>query len=238
MKRMIAAASATMALTVCAGVAPAIAADSWTGHYTGHVGSYHWEATITNRAAGVYDLRVSVASQMPACLGDVSGSAKLAGGKLSFDDEDCTLSISKRGTKGIRIEERQCNAHGAACTFSSVLRRTSAKSDPGEAAGASPAGGTVAAATYIGRWSEEPYTCRPDDTISLTRHEMHLLENGLCRFRKITGGSGRWHTTMICEGEGSTDRVSADLIVTGDFLNIVYGKPYNTTAKFKRCGPN
>ena len=37
-------------------------------------------------------------------------------------------------------------------------------------------------------------------------------------------------------GEGSTDRVSADLVVEGDFLSIVYGKPYNTTAKFKRCG--
>ena len=236
MKRMISTASIAALLTIGGWVAPVIAADTWVGQYTGHVDSYRWEATITNRAAGVYNLHVSVASKMPECSGDVSAPAKLVGGKLLINDEDCTLSISRRGAKGIRIEEKQCSAHGAACGFDSELTRNTAKSAQGEATGTPPAGRTASATTYVGRWSEEPYTCRPDDTISLTQHEMHLLENGLCRFPKITGGSGHWHAMMTCAGEGSTDKVSADLVVEGDFLRIVYGKPYNTTAKFKRCG--
>ena len=161
MKRTISTASVATLLSIGGWVAPVIAADSWVGQYTGHVNSYRWEATITNRAAGVYNVHVSVASKMPLCSGDISVPAKLVGGKLLINDEDCTLSVSRRGAKGIRIEEKRCSAHGAACGFDSELTRNSAKSDPGEATGTPPAGGTASAATYVGRWSEEPYTLPP-----------------------------------------------------------------------------
>jgi hypothetical protein len=237
MKHLVASALAAAGALCSMFSALGFAADPWPGQYTGYADSYRWQATITNRAAGVYNLHVSVTSRMPECLGEVSEPAKLVGDRLLVDSDDCTLTVSRRGADGIRIEEKQCSsAHGIACPFSSELTRNPDQPDSGEATGVSPPGGAVPAATYVGRWSETPYTCRRDDTISLTRHEMHLLENGLCRFDKMTGGSGHWHTTMTCEGEGSTDTVSADLVVEGDFLSIVYGKPYNTTAKFKRCG--
>ncbi|MDP4006488.1 hypothetical protein [Methylobacterium sp. NEAU K] len=98
----------------------------------------------------------------------------------------------------------------------------------------SAAPGTTPA--YVGRWSEEPYTCRKDGTISITAREMHLLELGLCRFNRVDKGPDHWHVAMTCQGEGSTENVTADLVVEGDFLRVVYGNPYKTTAKFKRCG--
>lgn len=101
--------------------------------------------------------------------------------------------------------------------------------------GFSTYGALAASPTYVGRWADSPDSCRSGEVITLTLREMHMLENGLCRFHKIVGGSGHWHATMTCTGEGSTDRVSADLVVKGDTLSVIYGKPYNTTAKFKRC---
>ncbi len=133
MKRIILAASVAAILTAGQGFfAPVIAADSWVGQYTGHSGSYHWEATITNQGAGIYDLHISVGSRMPACSGDVSAPAKLVGGKLLIDSDDCTLTISRRGAKGIRIEEKECSWHGVACGFDSALTRTSANPDSGK----------------------------------------------------------------------------------------------------------
>ena len=94
----------------------------------------------------------------------------------------------------------------------------------------------AASPTYVGRWADSADSCRNGEAITLTRREMHLLENGLCQFQKVGGGAGHWHTTMTCTGEGSTDRVSADLMVKGDTLTVIYGKPYNSTASFRRCG--
>jgi hypothetical protein len=93
----------------------------------------------------------------------------------------------------------------------------------------------AASPTYVGRWADSPDSCRVGEVVTLTAREMHLLENGLCRFHKTVRRAGHWHTTMTCSGEGSTDTVSADLMVKGDTLSIIYGKPHNTTAKFKRC---
>jgi hypothetical protein len=104
------------------------------------------------------------------------------------------------------------------------------------AGGFSTCAALAASPTYIGRWADSPDSCRVGEVITLTRREMNMLENGLCRFHKIGGGAGHWHTTMTCTGEGSTDRVSADLMVKGDTLTIIYGKPYNSTVQFKRCG--
>ena len=94
----------------------------------------------------------------------------------------------------------------------------------------------AASPSYVGRWADSPDSCRVGEVITLNARTMHLLENGLCRFHKIVGSAGHWHATMTCSGEGSTDdRVSADLVVKGDTLSVIYGKPYNTTARFKRC---
>jgi hypothetical protein len=103
---------------------PVIAADLWAGEYTGRSGAYRWKAMITNGAADVYSLHVSVESRMPECSGDVTAPAKLVGDKLLIDVDGCSLTISRRGPKGIRIEEKQCSsAHGLACGFDSALTR-------------------------------------------------------------------------------------------------------------------
>ena len=61
---------------------------------------------------------------MSACAGELDTTARSSGNRLIVDDKDCSLTIARRGTTGIRIDERQCITwYGAACEFTSDLAR-------------------------------------------------------------------------------------------------------------------
>jgi hypothetical protein len=87
------------------------------------------------------------------------------------------------------------------------------------------AGGTSAHAkpgppSYVGRWMDNP-GCRPpyENELKFSTRSMEGDELS-CRFDRIRGGSGRWHITMTCHGEGGTERSEVDFLVEGNTMHF------------------
>ncbi|MBZ9985445.1 MULTISPECIES: hypothetical protein [unclassified Mesorhizobium] len=103
------------------------AADDFAGKYAGSKDTYEWDAVITPKGGQSYSVHIGVSSSKPACIGETEAVGRLQGGRIvthSGDPDDaCVLVISKSGN-GIDVEEKRgCQDHGAACTFTSRMKR-------------------------------------------------------------------------------------------------------------------
>jgi hypothetical protein len=101
-------------------------AGDFAGKYIGKVDTYEWTATIAPRGGQTYKVRVQVGSTRPACIGDIETIGRSQAGRIVTQpdqDDSCVLTIS-RNLDGIAVEERDCSQdHGAACTFTSRMKR-------------------------------------------------------------------------------------------------------------------
>ena len=112
---------------VCGSTPPAMAAEDFSGQYSGSKDSYRWSATIAPNGGGTYKVNVSVGSKLPACLGEISVVGRLKGRQLVTEPPEkgdaCVLTITHQGG-GIAIQEDDCSTwHGLACSFASQMTR-------------------------------------------------------------------------------------------------------------------
>ena len=112
---------------VCGSTPPAMAAEDFSGQYSGSKDSYRWSATIAPNGGGTYKVSVSVGSKLPACLGEISVVGRLKGRQLVTEPPEkgdaCVLTITHQGG-GIAIQEDDCSTwHGLACSFASQMTR-------------------------------------------------------------------------------------------------------------------
>jgi hypothetical protein len=88
-------------------------------------------------------------------------------------------------------------------------------------------------AAYVGRWAEIPAKQCQDSAYEFTMQGVDTGMEGSCRFDQISGGSGRWHVTMTCRGEGGSHREQWEILVKGKSLQIKsHGE---ITTKLTRC---
>jgi hypothetical protein len=88
-------------------------------------------------------------------------------------------------------------------------------------------------ASYVGRWAEIPAKQCRDSAYQFTTRGVETGMEGSCRFDQIRGGSGRWHITMTCRGEGGSHREQWEILVNGNSLQIK--SPGEAPTKLTRC---
>jgi hypothetical protein len=141
---------------------------------------------------------------------------------------------------GRGLDRTKGRAHNPAmrkteCTLVSALLLTlllSASPTATQYMGTAPAYAKPGPPSYVGRWMDNR-NCRPP-----YENELRFSTRGMegdelsCRFNQIRGGSGRWHVSMSCHGEGGTEQREVDLLVDG---NIMQFKERGDTSKKTRC---
>jgi hypothetical protein len=73
-----------------------------------------------------------------------------------------------------------------------------------------------------------------DEFRKLTARSMEGPES-LCKFERITGGSGRWSVSMTCHVEGMTSRERVEILVDGSTMTLSRRGPKSRPASYRRC---
>ena len=99
-------------------------AAAFEGRYGRSGADFRQSVVITRQGDGIYKVLLTVQSRL--CTGELEAIGEVVGGNLvaevTAQDDECKVTIARRGS-GISVRESKClNWHGAACEFDGQLQ--------------------------------------------------------------------------------------------------------------------